>query len=85
MSVKIFRLRGTYGTKKKKSVFNCEIRAMNEKEAKERLYSELGSKHRIKRHLVNIKDTKLIKDVEDIHDPIVKSLTKGEVSALRKI
>ena len=59
--------------------------APKQKEAKERLYSELGSKHRIKRHLVSIKDTKLIKDVEDINDPIVKSLTKGEVSTLRLI
>lgn len=84
MSVKVFRLRGTYGERKKKVVFNSEIRAINEKEAKEKLYSELGSRHRIKRHLIVIEHTQIIKDENKITDPIIASLTKGEVRVLRR-
>ncbi len=83
MSLKIFRLKGTYGTKKKKAVFNREIRAINESEAKEQLYSELGSKHRVKRHLIKIEDIKILKNADEIADPIVRSLTSGEVNSLQ--
>ena len=78
MKVKIFRLKGTYGDKKIKAKFNREIRALNESDAHETLFSELGSKHRIKRHLIKIESTEEIMEEEEIKNSIVRSLVKQD-------
>jgi len=41
----------------------------------ERLYSELGSKHAVKRNLINISEVKEIKP-EEAEDPNIRALTE---------
>ncbi len=57
--------------------FRKEIRALKPEEAIERVYKEIGSKHKAKR--VQIKVLKVDEiSVEEITDPIVRKLTLGE-------
>ncbi|MFP4005191.1 MAG: 50S ribosomal protein L18Ae [Candidatus Hadarchaeia archaeon] len=64
---KIFRIKGWF--KKNKMEFTKEIPTHSEERAKELLYSELGSKHAVKRSLIEIRDIEEIepKEAEDLH------------------
>ena len=61
MSVKIFRLQGSYRRLKRNYKFSREIRALTEENACEQLYTLLGSFHSIKRWAIKIE--KLDKDI----------------------
>lgn len=54
MSVKIFRLQGQYRRIKRTYRFSREIRAMTAEEAREQLYTLLGSFHRVNRKAIAI-------------------------------
>jgi ribosomal protein L20A (L18A) len=54
MSVKIFRLQGQYRRLKRTYRFSREIRAMTAEEAREQLYTLLGSFHRVNRKAIAI-------------------------------
>lgn len=54
MSVKIFRLQGSYRRLSRKYRFSREIRAMTADEAREQLYTLLGSFHRVDRKAIAI-------------------------------
>jgi ribosomal protein L20A (L18A) len=54
MSVKIFRLQGQYRRLKRTYRFSREVRAMTAEEAREQLYSLLGSFHRVNRKAIAI-------------------------------
>lgn len=54
MSVKIFRLQGQYRRLKRTYRFSREIRAMTVEEAREQLYTLLGSFHRVNRKAIAI-------------------------------
>jgi large subunit ribosomal protein LX len=49
MSKKVWRASGEYKKGKKKKVFVRELLATKEEMARERILSELGSRHRVKR------------------------------------
>ncbi|MHA1771295.1 MAG: 50S ribosomal protein L18Ae [Candidatus Thorarchaeota archaeon] len=66
MSAKVWRITGEYLKLKRKYAFSKELVAVNEERAKERTLSELGSRHRVKRREIRIKDIKEIKP-EEIH------------------
>ena len=51
---KTFRIKGSFKKGKKKMEFTKEIPAHSENRAVEILYSELGSKHAVKRALIDI-------------------------------
>lgn len=56
--------------------FTKEVASLNKEEAKERVYSDLGSKHRVKRR--NIK----VEEIEEIaEDEITNSRVKYSVSS----
>lgn len=56
--------------------FSKEVASLNKEEAKERVYSDLGSKHRVKRR--NIK----VEEIEEIaEDEITNSRVKYSVSS----
>jgi len=60
MSVQIYRLEGTFLRNKRKYRFSQEIRAITEDDAREKLYSLLGSFHRVRRPDIIIKNIDII-------------------------
>ena len=60
MSVKIFRLQGIYRRVKHTLRFSREIRALTEDQAREQLYTQLGSFHRVKRGAITIETVEVI-------------------------
>jgi large subunit ribosomal protein LX len=54
MPVKVFRIQGTYIRLNKQFKFSREVRAMTEEQAREQLYTEIGSFHRVKRQKITI-------------------------------
>jgi large subunit ribosomal protein LX len=75
--VKVFRVSGEIRKPNFKTPFNREVRALKPEEAIEKVYMELGSKHRAKRFHIKIEKVEEIKP-EEIEDPVVKKLTIGE-------
>ncbi len=60
MSVKIFRLQGFYQRSKRTFRFSQEIRALTEDQAREQLYTQLGSFHRVRRNAITIETIEVI-------------------------
>jgi len=51
---KIFLIEGRFKSGRRLQVFTKEVRALSEKQALERLYSDIGSKHGVKRNLIHV-------------------------------
>jgi len=75
MGVKIFRIRGSFGMGDREQPFVKEFRSVNKANAIERLYSDLGSKHKVKRSRIRIKEVKEI-SAEEATDLLIKELSK---------
>lgn len=73
--IKIFRVKGWFKQGYEKQAFTQELPALSEKQALERIYSEVGSKHKIKRHLINIEEVTEIK-LEEVKDPRVAAMLR---------
>ena len=62
--VKVFRIKGKMLLSHDKfpewKDFTVEIRALNSKDAVEKLYSDLGSRHKLKRRHIKIEETREI-------------------------
>ena len=75
-AMKPYRISGTFLMGDAWSPFKKEVAAKDQVDAVKRLYSDLGSKHRVKRR--NIKITSVEELEEDqVQDPIVGFLIKG--------
>jgi len=75
--VKIFRVQGEIRKPNFKTSFIKEIRALKTEDAVDRVYKDVGSKHRAKRFQIKILKVEQISP-EEATDPIVKKLTLGE-------
>ncbi len=75
MSVKIFRIQGSYRRFKRSYRFSREIRAMTAEEAREQLYTLLGSFHRVNRKAI------AIERVDEIPSSEAKMLIVRQLSA----
>ncbi|MHA2142433.1 MAG: 50S ribosomal protein L18Ae [Candidatus Thorarchaeota archaeon] len=64
MSSKVWRAKGEYRKLKRKFTFSKEMIALKEAHVRERLYSELGSRHRVKRRDITISEITEIKPEE---------------------
>jgi large subunit ribosomal protein LX len=64
MSIKVWRVDGEYRKKKRRFVFTKELIADKEAHAREKILSELGSRHRVKRRDIVIQDLKELKHEE---------------------
>ena len=64
MSEKIWRASGEYKKKNRKFVFSRELLGEKEDHVRERILSELGSRHRVKRKEITITAIKEIKPEE---------------------
>lgn len=76
--VKVFRIEGYYAKKRKKIFFSEEVRALSEEHALELVYSNIGSRHRVKRHDVAIKQINVISP-EKAKSVIVRTLSGLEM------
>ncbi len=75
MKTKIFKIKGKFLMGNDLKPFTRELKAINEDEIKEKIYSEYGSKHHIKRNKIKIESiTEISKD--EVLDPVVKALLK---------
>lgn len=75
--VKVFRVSGKVRKPNFQTEFQKEVRALKPEDAVEKVYMELGSKHRVKRFYIRISRVEEI-DSEEIEDIIVRKLTLGE-------
>lgn len=73
MKTKIFRVQGKFMGGNSLKPFIKELKATNEDEIRERIYSEFGSKHHIKRNKITIEEINEI-SAKDVLDPVVKAL-----------
>jgi large subunit ribosomal protein LX len=64
MSTKIWLASGEYLKNKRKFTFSRELLGEKESHIREKILSELGSRHRVKRRLVTITEIKEIKPEE---------------------
>lgn len=84
LQAQIFRIIGTYRSKRGAVEFSKEFRALREEDAVEQLYTELGSKHRVKRPSISVTKIETIKSIEEVKDPIILRLTIEEDISLSK-
>ncbi|MCE5214444.1 MAG: 50S ribosomal protein L18a [Methanobacterium sp.] len=73
MKTKIFRIQGKFLMGNSLKPFTKELKAINEEEIKEKIYSEFGSKHHIKRNKIKIEEITEISQ-DEVQDPIIKAL-----------
>ncbi len=72
--VKVFEVRGTFRMgDEPRQPFRKQVAATREEEALEKVYSELGSEHRVSRTEIRIEEIKEI-DPEDVEDPVLRRL-----------
>jgi len=75
--VKVFRVTGKIRKPNFQTDFRKEVRALKLEEAVEKVYMELGSKHRAKRFQIKIIKVEEISP-EEIESLLVRKLTLGE-------
>jgi large subunit ribosomal protein LX len=75
--LKVFRVTGEIRKPNLKTPFAKELVALKAEHAVERVYAELGSKHRVKRHHIKIVNVEEISP-EKIENPLLKKLVTGE-------
>jgi large subunit ribosomal protein LX len=73
MKTKIFRIQGKFMMGNILKPFTKELKAINEDDVKEKIYSEFGSKHHIRRSKIIIETTNEITP-EEVQDPLIKAL-----------
>ncbi|MHA1484764.1 MAG: 50S ribosomal protein L18Ae [Candidatus Thorarchaeota archaeon] len=64
MDTKVWRAVGKYKKNKRTFTFTKELIALKESHARERIFSELGSRHRVKRRSIEISEVVEIKPEE---------------------
>ena len=73
----MFRVIGKITKPNYKTDFRKEIRALKPEEAVEKVYTEIGSKHRAKRIQIKVLKVEEI-SLEEVTDPAIKKLMSGE-------
>jgi large subunit ribosomal protein LX len=75
--VRVFRVTGEIVKPNLLTTFRKEVRALKPENAREKVYMELGSKHRAKRFQIKISKIEEIQP-QEIENPLIKKLTLGE-------
>jgi large subunit ribosomal protein LX len=75
--VKVFRVTGEIRKPKLATPFAKEVLAAKPEHAVEKVYAEIGSKHRVKRFYMKINAVEEISP-EQIENPILKKIVSGE-------
>jgi large subunit ribosomal protein LX len=74
--VKVFRVIGEIRKPNFETEFRKEVRALNPEDAVEKVYMELGSKHRVRRFQMTISKVEELAP-EEIEDVLVRKMTQG--------
>jgi large subunit ribosomal protein LX len=74
--VKVFRVIGKIRKPNFQTEFRKEVRALKPEDAVEKVYMELGSKHRVRRYQMTISKVEELSP-EEIEDVLVKKMTPG--------
>lgn len=75
--MKVFKVTGEINKPKLATSFVKEILADKSEHAVEKVYAEIGSKHRVKRHHIKIISSEEI-SADQIENPILKKIVNGE-------
>jgi len=75
--VKVFRVVGKIAKPNYRTDFRKEIRALKPEEAVEKVYMEIGSKHRAKRSQIKVLKVEEI-GLDDVSDPTIRKMMAGE-------
>ncbi len=75
--MKVFKVTGEINKPNLATPFAKEVIADKSEHAVEKVYSEIGSKHRVKRFHIKISDVQEVA-VEDIENPVLKKIVAGE-------
>ncbi|HIQ39358.1 MAG TPA: 50S ribosomal protein L18a [Methanothermococcus okinawensis] len=73
--IKIYRISGRILGKDEPMFFRKEYRALKKEDALEYLYSEMGSKHHVKRTLIKIEKIEEISE-DEVTDPVLQSIIR---------
>lgn len=71
--MKIFRIQGWFKQGLYRQRFTRELLALSKEQALERIYSDVGSKHRVKRNLIHIEEAIEVKP-EEVKNPQVLAM-----------
>jgi len=77
MEVKNYLITGRILKPNWKTNFKKEVRALKEKDALEKIYKTIGSKHRVKRFQIRINKIEELAP-KDIKDPVLRELAGSE-------
>jgi len=75
--LKVFRVTGEVHKPNLETTFRKEIIAAKAEHAVEKVYTELGSKHRVKRFYIKIVNVEEVPP-DQIENPLLKKLVTGE-------
>lgn len=75
--MKVFRITGKIRKPNLKTSFKKEVAAVKREHAVEKVYAEMGSRHRVKRFHIEILKVEEIPS-EEIEDSLLKKLVVGE-------
>ena len=75
--MKVFRVTGEIRKPNLKTTFRKEVVAVKPEHAVEKVYDELGSKHRVKRVHIKIVSVEEVPP-QEIENPLLKKLVTGE-------
>jgi large subunit ribosomal protein LX len=76
-NLKVFRVTGEIRKPNLKTPFMKEVLAAKPEHAVEKVYAEIGSKHRVKRHHLKILNVEEVSP-DQIENPILKKMVVGE-------
>jgi large subunit ribosomal protein LX len=77
ITVKIFRITGSFKQRRQITPFSKEFCALTEEQAKNKLFSEFGSRNRLKRGQIRIETIEEISK-DEITDPFVEKIIKTD-------
>ena len=75
--MKAFKITGEIKKPELQTTFAREILADKSEHAVEKIYADIGSKHRVRRCHIKIISTKELK-ADEIENPVIKKLVTGE-------
>ncbi len=75
--MKAYKVTGKINKPRLKTPFVRELLADKSEHAVEKVYAEIGSRHRVKRCHITISDVKEV-SAEEIENPILKKIVSGE-------
>jgi large subunit ribosomal protein LX len=75
--MKAFKVTGEINKPELKTPFTREVLADKSEHAVEKVYAEIGSRHRVRRHHIKITSTKEV-TADEVENPVLKKLLTEE-------